>query len=469
MTTATAEPPAPPNGVADAGLTASRLPHPYLPANADDAAAMLAEIGVDSIDDLLTQIPEEVRLKRLLDMPAAMPEMALQRHVAGLAAKNVSTSDRVCFAGGGAYDHFTPAVVDEIAGRGEWYTAYTPYQAEASQGTLQAVFEFQTMVSGLTGMEVANASLYEAATGVVEAVLMAMRVTRRTSRVVVAGDLNPQYVETLNTYMTPMACEVVSVPGEGGRVDPAKVAAAVDGHTSAVVFQSPNVLGGLEKVAELSEAAHAGGALSVAVVNPISLGVVRRPGDCDVDVCVAEGQPLGNPLNFGGPYLGIFACRAKYVRTMPGRLVSKTTDRDGRDCFVLGLQTREQHIRRDKATSNICSNQGLMALRATVFLALHGPAGLREMAERSCRLAHRAAEELTTGTGLSRMTDAPFFNEFALAGKDLDGVQAKARAAGYDLGPRLKDLGMEADGLLVAVTEQRTEEDIAGLAAALRA
>ena len=444
------------------------VPHPYLPATDDDAAAMLAEIGVESLEDLLTQIPADVRLQRPLNMPLAVTEMELERHVAAIARKNVAAGDRVCLTGGGAYDHFIPAVVDEIAGRGEWYTAYTPYQAEASQGTLQAIFEFQTMISMLTGMEVANASLYEAATGVVEAVLMAMRVTRRSSRVIVAGDINPQYLDTLRTYMTPMACELVLIESVDGRVDPAAVRDAVDEHTSAVVFQSPNFLGGLEAVADLAEAAHSGGALSVAVVNPISLGVVKRPGDCDVDICIAEGQPLGNPLNFGGPYLGIFACREKYVRTMPGRLVSRTTDRDGRDCFVLGLQTREQHIRRDKATSNICSNQGLMALRATVFLALHGPHGLREMAERSCKLAHQAAEKLTENTGLSLLSAVPFFNEFVLVGDDLDGVQKKARDAGFDLGPRLKDFGCEQDGLLVAVTERRTEEEIERLAAALQ-
>lgn len=445
-------------------------PQPYLPSNDDDAAAMLAEIGVDSIDDLLTQIPDAVRLKRPLDVPDAMSEWELQRHVKTLADKNVGASSRVCFMGGGAYDHFCPSVVDEIAGRGEWYTAYTPYQAEASQGTLQAIFEFQTMVSALTGMEVANASLYEQSTGVVEAVALAMRETRRTSRVVVSAAVHPHTLETLRTYMTPMACELAVVEASDGQTDADAVRSAVDEHTAAVVFQNPNFFGGLEPGVELCDAAHEAGALAIAVVNPISLGVVKRPGDYGVDIVVAEGQPLGVPLGYGGPYLGIFACRQKYVRKMPGRLVSQTIDRDGKSCYVLGLQTREQHIRRDKATSNICSNQGLIALRATVFLALHGPQGLREMAERSCRLAHYAAEQWTVDTNLSLASTARFFNEFMLVGDDLQTTQAIAREAGFDLGPRRRDVDANTthDGLLVAVTEQRTRDEIDELTSVLR-
>lgn len=445
-------------------------PQPYLPSNDDDATAMLAEIGVDSIDDLLTQIPDAVRLKRPLDVPDALSEWELQRHVKTLADKNVGTSSRVCFMGGGAYDHFCPSVVDEIASRGEWYTAYTPYQAEASQGTLQAIFEFQTMVSALTGMEVANASLYEQSTGVVEAVALAMRETRRTSRVVVSAAVHPHTLATLRTYMAPMACELAIVQAVDGQTDADAVRSAVDEHTAAVVFQSPNFFGGLEPGADLCEAAHEAGALAIVVVNPISLGVVKRPGDYGVDIVVSEGQPLGVPLGYGGPYLGIFACRKKYVRKMPGRLVSQTIDRDGKSCYVLGLQTREQHIRRDKATSNICSNQGLIALRATVFLALHGPQGLREMAERSCRLAHYAAEQWTSNTGLSLASTAAYFNEFMLVGDDLQATQTIAREAGFDLGPRRLDVDANAthDGLLVAVTEQRTRDEIDALASVLR-
>ena len=336
----------------------SQAPQPYLPSNDDDAAAMLAAIGIDSIEELLTQIPSDVRLSGPLNVPAAMSEWELQQHVAKLARKNVGTSSRVCFMGGGAYDHFCPSVVDEIASRGEWYTAYTPYQAEASQGTLQAIFEFQTLISQLTGMDVANASLYEQSTGVVEAVALAMRETRRTSRVVVSAAVHPHTLATLRTYMKPMACELAIVEAAAGQTDADAVRSAVDEHTAAVVFQTPNFFGGLEPGEAICEAAHEAGALAIAVVNPISLGVVKRPGDYGVDIVVAEGQPLGVPLGYGGPYLGVFACRQKYVRKMPGRLVSQTVDRDGKPCYVLGLQTREQHIRRDKATSNICSNQG---------------------------------------------------------------------------------------------------------------
>ena len=451
-------------------LDQTRFDSPYLPTNDDDVAAMLDTIGVSSLEDLLTQIPDDVRLTDRLDVPEALSEWELQNHVSRLAAKNVGTSSRVCFTGGGAYDHFCPAAVDEIASRGEWYTAYTPYQAEASQGTLQAIFEFQTLISRLTGMEVANASLYEQSTGVVEAVALAMRETRRNSRVVVSSTLHPHTLETLRTYMAPMACELVILDAGFGQTDAQTVRDAVDEHTAAVVFQSPNFFGGLEPGDAICDAAHDRGALAIAVVNPISLGVVRRPGDYGADIVVSEGQPLGVPLGYGGPYLGIFACRQKYVRKMPGRLVSQTTDRDGRPCYVLGLQTREQHIRRDKATSNICSNQGLIALRATVWLSLHGPNGLRELAGRSCQLAHYAAEQLTTGTGLKLADDGPFFNEFALVGNDLEKVQSNARDAGFDLGPRLKSIDPTAqqDALLVAVTEQRTREEIDSLAAALR-
>lgn len=450
--------------------TKEQAPQPYLPANDEDVAAMLAAIGINSIEDLLTQIPENVRLGRDLKVPEALSEWELQRHVAALAKKNVGSSRRVCFMGGGAYDHFCPAVVDEIASRGEWYTAYTPYQAEASQGTLQAIFEFQTMIAQLTGMDVANASLYEQSTGVVEAVFLAMRETGRKSRVVISSAVHPHTLQTLRTYMAPMACELAIVEATAGQTDAEAVRGAVDQHTSAVVFQTPNFFGGLEPGEAICEAAHDAGALAIAVINPISLGVVKRPGEYGVDIVVAEGQSLGTPLGYGGPYLGIFACREKYVRKMPGRLVSQTVDRNGKPCYVLGLQTREQHIRRDKATSNICSNQALVALRATVFLAMHGPQGLREMSERSCRLAHYAAEQLTTDTGLSLGNGGPFFNEFTLLGDDVEATQAVAREAGFDLGPRIKfvEPTLATDGLLVAVTEQRTREEIDTLAAALR-
>ena len=292
----------------------AQTPQPYLPANDEDVAAMLAAIGIASVEDLLTQIPADVRLDRDLDVPDAMSEWELQRHVAALAKKNVGASSRVCFMGGGAYDHFCPAVVDEIASRGEWYTAYTPYQAEASQGTLQAIFEFQTMIAQLTGMDVANASLYEQSTGVVEAVALAMRETRRSSRVVVSSAVHPHTLQTLRTYMAPMAaCELAVVEAVAGQTDADAVRSAVDEHTAAIVFQSPNFFGGLEPGEAICEAAHDAGALAIAVVNPISLGVVKRPGDIGVDIVVAEGQSLGTPLGYGGPYLGDL-CLSREVR-----------------------------------------------------------------------------------------------------------------------------------------------------------
>ena len=275
--------------------------------------------------------------------------------------------------GGGAYDHFIPSVVDEITSRGEFYTAYTPYQAEASQGTLQAFFEFQSLIAELSGLDVANSSLYDGGSGVAEAVLMASRCTGRLGRVVVIGSTNPEYMQTLTTYLVNKSTEVVVVSTPEGVANPEEVEAAVDDQTSCVLVQQPNFFGCLEDVSKIAEIAHRNGALLVQSFDPLSVGLFKRPGDLGADIAVAEGQPLGIPLQFGGPYLGILACRQQFVRKMPGRLIGQTVDRNGVRCFFLNLQAREQHIRREGATSNICTNQGLMALRATVYLSLLGP------------------------------------------------------------------------------------------------
>lgn len=450
---------------------------PYLFNTPEQQQEMLQAIGVDSLEALFSTIPSELRLNRPLNIPPALTEMELQSHVTKLAEKNVGPGSRVCMLGGGAYDHFIPAAVDEIARRGEFYTAYTPYQAEASQGSLQTFFEFQSLICQLTGMDVSNASLYEGGTSVSEAAFMAMRVTNRHDRIVLLGSLHPEYRLVVETYLKHLNCEVVVVPCVNGCVDPADVDAAMNDQTACLVIQHPNFFGTLEEAEQLTEIAHKYDALSVVSYDPISLGVLKRPGDYGADIAIAEGQSLGTPLQFGGPYLGLFSCSEKFVRKMPGRLIGQTVDRNGKRCFVLNLQAREQHIRRDKATSNICSNQGLIAIRAAVYLSLLGKQGIREVAELSCQKAHYAAEQLAQIQGIDLLfPERPFFKEFVLScSEGSDYLLRKARQAGFDLGPELSRFEFKNDadtyqtGVLVAITEQRTREEIDRLVSALKA
>ena len=432
---------------------------------------MLAAIGVSSIDEIIRrQIPSEVLVNGLLDLPPALGEMELETHTRKLAALN--RTDRVCLMGGGAYDHFIPAVVDEITSRGEFYTAYTPYQPEASQGSLQAFFEYQSLICRLTGLDVSNASLYEGGTAVSEAVFMAMRCTNRHKRVVILGSVNPEFRQVLRTYTDTLTVEVIVIPATNGVVDPTLVAQALDDETACLVIQQPNFFGCIEQAEELCVAAHAVGALAVVSFDPISLGILRRPGDYGADIAVAEGQSLGTPLQYGGPYLGVLACRQEFVRKMPGRLIVQGKDRDDRLCYMLGLQTREQHIRRDKATSNICSNQGLLALRATVYLSSLGPQGLREAAELSCHMAHYLADQLQTVPGVKLAFDRPFFKEFVIRSRHgADEFLFAARDCGFNVGPelgRFHDAELPPDGVLVAVTEKRTRAELDALVTGLR-
>ncbi len=443
---------------------------PYILNTPADRKEMLARIGVASVEELFRCVPPDLRLARPLAVPPALPEQELTRLVGRLAARNVSADDAVCFLGGGAYDHFIPAVVDAVAGRSEYYTAYTPYQAEASQGSLQVFFEFQTLICQLTGLDVANASLYEGGSAVAEAVLMSVAVQPKRHKVLVAGSVHPEYRQTLQTYVANLDVRVVTLPTPHGFLDPDDLKRAVDDDTLCVVVQHPNFFGGLEEVQALADAAKAKGALFVVSFDPVSLGVLKRPGQYGADIAVAEGQGLGVPLCYGGPYLGLLACREEFVRKMPGRLVGQTTDRNGKRCWVLTLQTREQHIRREKATSNICTNQGLLALRATIHLAALGPQGLRETAELCLRKAHYAAEQLAKAPGVSLRFDRPFFKEFAVrVGDDVPGLVNELLAAGYHAGLPLgrwyPELG---DALLVAVTEKRTKAEIDGLAQEMR-
>jgi glycine dehydrogenase subunit 1 len=435
---------------------------PYFLNTSDDRRAMLEAIGVASVDELFAMVPAELRLGRLLDLPPAMSELELDAHLQTLAARNVAAEQAISFLGAGSYDHFVPSVVDFIASRSEFYTAYTPYQPEASQGSLQAFFEYQTLITQLTGMDVSNASLYDGGSAVAEAVMMAINATRR-SRVVVAASVHPEYRQVLGTYAANLKVELTTLGAPDGTIRLEDAAAAINDQTACVLVQHPNFFGCLEQVAELAEIAHRAGALLVVSVDPISLGLLRRPGDYGADIVVAEGQSLGIPMSFGGPYLGIMACREQFVRRMPGRLIGQTVDRHGRRCWVLTLQTREQHIRREKATSNICTNQGLMALRATVYLSAMGPQGLREVAELCLQKSHYAAERLTRSGRLSLAFDRPTFKEFVVrtGGRPVQELCDWALAAGIFAGVPLGRWYPElSDALLVAVTEKRTREEI---------
>lgn len=440
----------------------------YVLNTAADQQAMLERIGVASIEELFAAIPPALRLKRPLQVPPALSEIELTQHIQQLSGRNRPADDTVCFLGGGSYDHFIPAVVDAIAGRSEFYTAYTPYQAEASQGSLQAFFEFQTLICQLTGLDVANASLYEGGSAVAEAVLMAMTVTGRQGKVIVPESLHPEYRRTLRTYLANLEPKVETLPTPNGFLDPDDVKKAITDDTCCVVVQHPNFFGCLEEVEAIAKIAHNRGALFVVSYDPISLGLLKRPGEYGADIAVAEGQCLGNPMVYGGPVLGLLSCRDAFLRKMPGRLVGQTVDRKGKRCWVLTMQTREQHIRREKATSNICTNQGLFALRATVYLAALGPKGLTETADLCVRKAHYAAEQLSRISGVQLRFQRPFFKEFTVkVPGDVPGLLDRLLDTGIHGGLHLgRWFPALADSLCLAVTEKRTKAEIDALAAA---
>jgi len=433
----------------------------YVQITPRDREQMLAAVGAGGIEDLLRQVPANIRLKGSLSIPAAMDELSLRRHLTDLAGQNHPVDQKVCFLGAGAYDHFIPAVVDFLAMKGEFLTAYTPYQAEASQGSLQAFFEFQTMVCQISGMDVANASLYEGATAMAEAALLALHSTGKR-QVLVSGGVHPHYRRVLKTYLSDLPVTYREIPLADGVTDLAALEKTITADTAAVIVQSPNFLGHIEVVAAAAKLAHSAGALCVQAYNPLSVGLLKRPGDLDVDVAVADGQPLGIPLQFGGPYLGLFSARNSFMRKMPGRLVGQTVDQEGRRAFCLTLQTREQHIRREKATSNVCTNQGLLALRASVYMATMGPAGLRQAAtlchDKAAYLADRLA-----GAGVQRRyPNRAFFNEILVRlARPVSQIVQRASAAGilagYEIGREYQEL---SDCLLVAVTEKRTRGEM---------
>jgi len=443
----------------------------YIPNSPDERAEMLRQIGAAAIDNLFDSIPEDLRLRDHLNVPAALSEIELLKQFDEMGLQN-QAAGRIGFLGGGAYSHYIPTIVDHLISRSEFFTAYTPYQPEISQGTLQSIFEFQTMVCQLTGMDIANASMYDGSTAMAEAVLMAERVTKRP-KVIASAAIHPQYLEVAQTYVQHAGIELEQslYCTEMGTTLPESLG-AIDDQTAAIVVQSPNFFGCIEDLEALAEQAHAHGALLiVAVTEAMSFGLLRSPGACGADIVVAEGQSFGVPLSFGGPYVGLFATRDKYARQIPGRLVGEAFDKQGRRGFVLTLATREQHIRREKATSNICTNEGLIALAATIYLETMGRRGVQEAARQCAQKAHYAAREIGKLEGFSLLYSAPFFNEFVVrapveASPLLDRL---AREKGIDGGIALARFdSSRPHDLLVCVTEINTRAQIDALVAGLK-
>jgi glycine dehydrogenase subunit 1 len=427
---------------------------------------MLEAIGAKNIEELLSTIPEELRLDRPLNIPH-LSEMELLREIRALAGE--SREDLICFAGGGVYDHFIPSAVGTIITRPEFMTAYTPYQPEVAQGTLQVIYEFQSHICRLTGMDVANASMYDGATAAAEAVILALKVTRR-DKVVISDTVSPLFREVIATYLSGRDLEIVTVPHRRGMTDLEKLKSAIDDRTGAVLISQPNFFGLLEEIDEVADWAHSTGAKLIMSVDPIAQALLKTPGEYGADIVIGEAQPLGNSISFGGPLLGFFAARKDLARQMPGRIAARTKDVDGKTGFVLTLQTREQHIRREKATSNICTNQALCATAAAVYMSLMGKEGLKQVALLSAERAQQAAEAITALDGFEFYFKAPFVREFAvktpvpaekvilamLDNQVIPGVAAGRWYSGLD------------DCLIVAATEKRTDEEIARLVGGLK-
>jgi glycine dehydrogenase subunit 1 len=441
---------------------------PYVPHSEEDRNAMLAAIGVRSIEELFENVPEHVRFPEL-DLPPALSEMEVRWELEMLAEADLTAADGPCFLGAGAYRHFVPAVVDSFLRRGEFYTAYTPYQPEVSQGTLQAIFEYQTMICALTGMEVSNASHYDGATATAEATITAINVRRfKRRKVVLSPFVHPEYRAVVRTYTQGMGLSIVG--DDDLQADLPDLVNLVDDDTACVVVQTPNFLGQIEDLRGLADAVHEKKSLLVVVADPISLGLLKPPGSFGADVVVGDGQGMGAGLNFGGPYLGFFATRLKYVRKMAGRLVGQTVDAEGERGFVLTLSTREQHIRRERATSNICTNQGLMVLAAAVYMATLGRCGMRQVAELCYHRAHYAADRIDELAGYAVLRDKPFFKEFVLRCprpvKEINDhlLDERGIIGGYDLG---RDYPPLENHMLLCVTEMNPREEIDELVEAL--
>lgn len=428
---------------------------------------MLATIGVNSIDELFREIPENLLVKGQLDIPKALDEDQLFRHLAELASRNVNLVDHVCFLGAGVYDRYIPASVGAVISRGEYLTAYTPYQPELSQGYLQTIYEFQSMIAELYGMDLANASMYDGATSMAEAAIMAHGVNGR-QKIAISRGVHPHYRQVLETYCWSVDLDIVTIDTEGGEtVD----YSAVDGDTACLIVQYPNFFGTIEDLAKARDAVRAAGGLFIVVADPTACALLKPPGEYDADIVVGEGQPLGVAMGYGGPYVGLFACKMEHVRRIPGRIVGRTIDHDGNPGFVMTLRTREQDIRREKATSNICTNEALMALAATVYMSALGKNGMKQVAETSVRNTQYAIQKLTEAGAKVRFPNRRVFCEFVLElPKDpaavRDALLEKGILAGLPLGTYYDEL---SNCLLVAVTETRTKEQIDNFAAELKA
>ncbi len=436
----------------------------YIPNTDDDRAAMLQAIGLSSLDELFSPIPESLQLKRDLAIPKALDQISLTKHYQGLGALNADAERYPCFLGAGIYDHYVPPTVGAITGRSEFYTSYTPYQPEVSQGVLQSIYEFQTLVAELYGMDIANASMYDAATGLAEAAIMAADLTGRR-RILVPETIHPAYRQVLETYVRHIEVEIVTIPGQGGVVDLNRIGEILSERDGALLVQHPNFYGNLEPMAELAELAHSKGVMIISCNDPISLGLLKPPGDYGVDIAIGEGQSLGCTMGYGGPLLGLFTCKNEYLRRLPGRVVGATKDIEGRPAYVMTLRTREQDIRRERATSNICTNVALYALAATVYLATMGKEGMRRVAELCLQKAHYAAEQIANIPGYAlSFPQARFFKEFAVDTP----IPAK------EVNKKLWEAGMigghpvAENRLLLAVTEKRSKDEIDRLVEALK-
>ena len=433
----------------------------YLSQTNSDIEEMLKKIGINSVDELFKDIPNKLQYPEFtLPKPLCEPELLESVKNSALNCKQLTS-----FIGGGSYSHFIPAAVDSICSRSEFYTAYTPYQAEVSQGTLQVIYEFQSMICALTGLDVANASLYDGASAVAEAALVAGRITRK-SKLLVSPYVHPNYIKVLETYLSGTNFEITKIPALNGITDIKELKKFIDKETAGVIIQQPNFLGCLEPVDQIVPVVKDAGALVISVVNPITLGILKSPGEFGADIAVGEGQPLGIPSSFGGPGLGFMAVKDKLKRAMPGRIIGQTTDTKGRRGFVLTLQTREQHIRREKATSNICTNQGLCALAATVYMSLMGPEGFRTVGKLNVEKSHKVFEQITEIDDIESFNDQPFFNEFVvrIKNKELKSLVREAAEAGIGLGIDLGEYYPEMENcLLMCVTETVSDKDISKL------
>ncbi len=433
----------------------------YIPNTENDRNEMLKKIGVESFEELLKSIPQILKSDNKLSLPEPLSELELEKEIAQITAKNYSTSKMSNFLGGGVYDHFIPKVVDFIISRPEFSTAYTPYQAEVSQGTLQAMYEFQSMVCELTQMDVTNASMYDGATAMAEAGIMAKNITRK-NKIIVSETVNPNYLKVLETYCAPLEIEIIKIGMNGMISDIDEIEKQLDKDVCAVIMQSPNFFGYIEDMERISNILQDKKTMFIASVDAISLALLKTPGSYDADIVIGEGQMLGNHLNFGGPYLGLFSTKKKYIRKMPGRIIGATKDSNGKDGFVLTLQTREQHIRREKATSNICSNEGLNALASTIYLALLGKIGLENVANLCVQKAHYLYENILKIDGFSKATDNAFFKEFVIktpipAKEIIEKAKDKNIFAGISLEDFFPDKTHE---LLIAVTEKRSRKEL---------